>query len=128
MHARVLGGDDSGGRVFERQAFRGGHSEQFGGFEFQVLDQAGTNINALAAATYGMVGAGNASPRLAGLFSSFTTNDPQLTVEIDRPSVACLRCVVVTVCATRVRPAGWPQIDRAATRPGWRAPSPPEGR
>ena len=63
---------------------------QFGGFEFQVLDQSGTDINALAAATYAMVGAGNASPRLAGLFSSFTANDPQLTVEIDRERALAL--------------------------------------
>ncbi|MEO7271739.1 MAG: multidrug efflux RND transporter permease subunit [Vicinamibacterales bacterium] len=63
---------------------------QFGGFEFQVLDQTGTDINGLAAATFGMVGAGNASPRLAGLFSSFTANDPQLIVEIDRERALAL--------------------------------------
>ncbi len=56
----------------------------FGGFEFQVLDQTGTDINALAAATYAMAGAGNQSPMLGGLFTSFTVNDPQLTVQIDR--------------------------------------------
>ena len=56
----------------------------FGGFEFQVLDQSGGDINALAAATFGMVGAGNSSPVLTGLFSSFSANDPQLNVEIDR--------------------------------------------
>ena len=43
-----------------------------------------------SAATYGMVGAGNASPMLAGLFSSFTTNDPQLNVEIDRERALAL--------------------------------------
>ena len=63
---------------------------QFGGFEFRVLDQTGTDINALSAATFAMVGAGNASPRLAGLFSSFTTNDPQMTVEIDRERALAL--------------------------------------
>jgi HAE1 family hydrophobic/amphiphilic exporter-1 len=63
---------------------------QFGGFEFQVLDQAGTDINALSAATFSLVGAGNASPGLAGLFSSFTANDPQLTVEIDRERALAL--------------------------------------
>jgi HAE1 family hydrophobic/amphiphilic exporter-1 len=57
---------------------------RFGGFEFQVLDQGGTDVDALAAATFGMVGAGNQSPRLQGLFSSFTANDPQLQVTIDR--------------------------------------------
>jgi HAE1 family hydrophobic/amphiphilic exporter-1 len=57
---------------------------RFGGFEFQVLDQAGVDINALAQATGAMVGAGNQSPRLRGLFSPFTANDPQLQVTIDR--------------------------------------------
>ena len=62
----------------------------FGGFQFQVLDQAGTDINALAAATYAMAGAGNQSPRLRGLFTSFTVNDPQLTVQIDRDRALAL--------------------------------------
>jgi HAE1 family hydrophobic/amphiphilic exporter-1 len=62
----------------------------FGGFEFQVLDQTGGNIDALAAATYAMVGAGNQTPGLAGLFSSFTTNDPQLAIEIDRERALAL--------------------------------------
>ncbi len=62
----------------------------FGGFEFQVLDQAGTDINALAAATYAMAGAGNQSPKLRGLFTSFTVNDPQLTVQIDRDRAVAL--------------------------------------
>jgi hydrophobic/amphiphilic exporter-1 (mainly G- bacteria), HAE1 family len=62
----------------------------FGGFEFQVLDQAGTDINALANATYAMAAAGNQSPRLSGLFTSFTVNDPQLTVQIDRDRALAL--------------------------------------
>jgi HAE1 family hydrophobic/amphiphilic exporter-1 len=62
----------------------------FGGFEFQVLDQSGTDINALANATYAMAGAGNQSPKLRGLFTSFTVNDPQLTVTIDRDRALAL--------------------------------------
>jgi HAE1 family hydrophobic/amphiphilic exporter-1 len=57
---------------------------RFGGFEFQVLDQTGVDIDALAQATGAMVGAGNQSPKLQGLFSPFTANDPQLQVTIDR--------------------------------------------
>ncbi|HXW04083.1 MAG TPA: multidrug efflux RND transporter permease subunit [Vicinamibacterales bacterium] len=57
---------------------------RFGGFEFQVLDQSGTEVDALAQATAAMVGAGNGSPKLRGLFSAFTANDPQLQVTIDR--------------------------------------------
>ncbi len=62
----------------------------FGGFQFQVLDQAGTDINALASATYAMAAAGNASPKLSRLFTSFTVNDPQLTVQIDRDRALAL--------------------------------------
>jgi HAE1 family hydrophobic/amphiphilic exporter-1 len=63
---------------------------RFGGFEFQVLDQAGSDINALAAATQAVAAAGNQSPRLRGLFSSFTANDPQLQVTIDRQRALAL--------------------------------------
>ncbi|MEO8075951.1 MAG: efflux RND transporter permease subunit, partial [Acidobacteriota bacterium] len=62
----------------------------FGGFEFQVLDQGGTDINALANATYAMAAAGNGDPMLRGLFTSFTVNDPQLTVTIDRDRALAL--------------------------------------
>jgi HAE1 family hydrophobic/amphiphilic exporter-1 len=57
---------------------------RFGGFEFQVLDQSGTEITNLAQATQAIVAAGNQSPKLRGLLSSFTANDPQLQVTIDR--------------------------------------------
>jgi HAE1 family hydrophobic/amphiphilic exporter-1 len=56
----------------------------FGGFQFEVLDQGGGNIENLAAATQQVAAAGNQSGRVAGLFSSFTANDPQILVEIDR--------------------------------------------
>ena len=57
---------------------------RFGGFEFQVLDQGGTDINALAGAAYGIMGAANRDPKLRGVFTAFTANDPQLQVTIDR--------------------------------------------
>jgi HAE1 family hydrophobic/amphiphilic exporter-1 len=63
---------------------------RFGGFEFQVLDQTGTDINNLAAATQAVAAAGNQSPRLRGLFSPFTANDPQLQVTIDRQRALAL--------------------------------------
>jgi hydrophobic/amphiphilic exporter-1 (mainly G- bacteria), HAE1 family len=64
---------------------------RFGGFEFQVLDQGGGgDINALAQATQGIVGAGNRSGTLRGLFSAFTANDPQLQVTIDRQRALAL--------------------------------------
>jgi HAE1 family hydrophobic/amphiphilic exporter-1 len=63
---------------------------RFGGFEFQVLDQTGTDITNLAQATQAVAAAGNQSPKLRSLFSSFTANDPQLQVTIDRQRALAL--------------------------------------
>jgi HAE1 family hydrophobic/amphiphilic exporter-1 len=63
---------------------------RFGGFEFQVLDQTGTDVANLAAATGAMTSAGNQSPLVRGLFSPFTANDPQLQVTIDRQRALAL--------------------------------------
>jgi HAE1 family hydrophobic/amphiphilic exporter-1 len=64
---------------------------RFGGFEFQVLDQSGGEITRLAQATQAIVGAGNKSPKLRpGLFSTFTANDPQLQVTINRERALAL--------------------------------------
>jgi hydrophobic/amphiphilic exporter-1 (mainly G- bacteria), HAE1 family len=62
----------------------------FGGFTFEVLDQAGGDINQLAAATWGLIGLSAQSQRVTGLFSSFTANDPQLLVDIDRDKARSL--------------------------------------
>jgi hydrophobic/amphiphilic exporter-1 (mainly G- bacteria), HAE1 family len=63
---------------------------RFGGFEFQVLDQTGSDINALAQATQSLVTAGNRSGVVRGLFSPFTANDPQLLVTINRQRALAL--------------------------------------
>jgi HAE1 family hydrophobic/amphiphilic exporter-1 len=57
---------------------------RFGGFEFQVLDQTGTDISTLAGGAYAVMGAANRSPLLQGVFTPFTANDPQIVVTIDR--------------------------------------------
>ena len=62
----------------------------FGGFTFEVLDLRGADVNQLAAATWGLIGQSAQSQRVAGLFSSFTANDPQLTVDIDRDKARSL--------------------------------------
>jgi HAE1 family hydrophobic/amphiphilic exporter-1 len=61
-----------------------------GGFQFEVLDQTGGPIENLAATTSSLVREGNQQPQLRGLFSAFTTGDPQLSVEIDRERVKSL--------------------------------------
>jgi HAE1 family hydrophobic/amphiphilic exporter-1 len=56
----------------------------FGGFTFEVLDQSGGDISALADATQGLIARGNQGGRVAGLFTPFRADDPQLLVNIDR--------------------------------------------
>ncbi len=56
----------------------------FGGFQFEVQDQSGGEIDRLATATQGLAALGNRDPALRGLFTDFTSSDPQLLVTIDR--------------------------------------------
>jgi len=63
---------------------------RFGGFEFQVLDQTGTDINTLAQGLQAVTAGGNQSPKLRGLFSTFTANDPQMQVTINRQRALAL--------------------------------------
>jgi HAE1 family hydrophobic/amphiphilic exporter-1 len=62
----------------------------FGGFQFEVLDASGGDITNLSAVTGQIVAKGNGSGRLAGLNTSFTANDPQVVVEIDRDKARAL--------------------------------------
>jgi len=62
----------------------------FGGFQFEIEDRSGGTIDNLAAATFGVIGAANKDPALRSVFSGFTSNDPQLLVEIDREKAKSL--------------------------------------
>ncbi|NDB77433.1 MAG: efflux RND transporter permease subunit, partial [Verrucomicrobia bacterium] len=55
-----------------------------GGFKLYVEDRAGLGYDALYQNTMGLVGQSYQTPGLAGLFSTFTVNVPQLDADIDR--------------------------------------------
>jgi NodT family efflux transporter outer membrane factor (OMF) lipoprotein len=55
-----------------------------GGFKLFIEDRAGLGYDALYQAAQGVVGKGYESGQLAGLFSTFTVNVPQLDAEVDR--------------------------------------------
>src|SRR5579884_541628 len=55
-----------------------------GGFKMQVQDSSGAGLEALEGAVANVVGKGNSQPGLVGLFSSFSANQPQLYVDVDR--------------------------------------------
>ena len=56
----------------------------FGGFQFEVLDGSGGPIENLASVTQQVIGKAMQSGQVTGMLSTFTANDPQLVVEIDR--------------------------------------------
>ncbi|MBI3875726.1 MAG: multidrug efflux RND transporter permease subunit [Verrucomicrobia bacterium] len=55
-----------------------------GGFKMFVEDRAGLGHDALFQTVQGLIGQGYQTPGLAGMFSTFTVNVPQLDAEIDR--------------------------------------------
>ena len=63
----------------------------FGGFSFQVLEEGGGSLEELFQVTQKVAAAGNARPDLRGLFSSYTANDPQFLVKIDREKARSLQ-------------------------------------
>ncbi len=63
----------------------------FGGFTFEVLDLGRNSVQQIAEAANGLIGQGNTSGTLTGLFSSFTANDPQYLVHIDREKAKSLQ-------------------------------------
>ncbi|HEV3457758.1 MAG TPA: efflux RND transporter permease subunit, partial [Thermoanaerobaculia bacterium] len=62
----------------------------YGGFSFEVLDQSGTTVQALADATDGMIAATRSDPLVRTNPTNFTANDPQLLVIIDREKAKSL--------------------------------------
>jgi len=62
----------------------------FGGFQYELQDQGGHSLEELAKVSQDLVRQGSARHDLAGLYSSFTANDPQFLVTIDREKAKSL--------------------------------------
>jgi HAE1 family hydrophobic/amphiphilic exporter-1 len=73
---------------FEPPAIQGIGS--FGGFQFKLQDLGGNTLQDLDRVAHSIAAKGNQDPSLTGLFTSFTSSDPQLTVEIDREKAKAL--------------------------------------
>src|ERR1700756_3149062 len=63
----------------------------FGGFTFEVEEQGRNSGQQIAHAAYALIGRGNTGGELTGLFTSFTANDPQYLVKIDREKAKSLQ-------------------------------------
>jgi HAE1 family hydrophobic/amphiphilic exporter-1 len=64
---------------------------QFGGFTFEIEDLGRNTLQTLADTANQVVNTGNQSGKVTGLFTSFTANDPQVLVKIDREKAKSLQ-------------------------------------
>ncbi|MFS8037510.1 efflux RND transporter permease subunit [Xanthobacter sp. AM11] len=71
-----------------------------GGFKLQIEDRAGLGYEALDAATRAFLAKASQAPELAGLFSSYQVNVPQLFADIDRVKARQLGVAVTDVFDT----------------------------
>jgi HAE1 family hydrophobic/amphiphilic exporter-1 len=74
--------------VFEPPAVQG--LGQFGGFQFELLDQGNHTLQDLDKVTHDLTRAGFGRQDLAGLFTTYTASDPQFVVTIDREKAKSL--------------------------------------
>ncbi|MCU1297272.1 MAG: Hydrophobe/amphiphile efflux [Acidobacteriaceae bacterium] len=73
---------------------------QFGGFQYELQDQGSHTLQELANVTQEVVRQGNSRKDLTGLFSSFTANDPQFLVTIDREKAKSLHVPLAQITDT----------------------------
>jgi HAE1 family hydrophobic/amphiphilic exporter-1 len=64
---------------------------QFGGFQFELEDLGRNSLQGIADAANNLSAKGNASKEVVGLFTSFTANDPQYLVRIEREKAKSLQ-------------------------------------
>lgn len=62
----------------------------FGGFQYELLDQTGGPIEALGAAARNLTAQANRTPGVTGVFTQFTADDPQFVISIDREQAKSL--------------------------------------
>ena len=63
---------------------------QFGGFAYELQDQGSHSLEDLANTTQQLIRQGGARKDLTGLYSTYTANDPQFVVTIDREKAKSL--------------------------------------
>jgi hydrophobic/amphiphilic exporter-1 (mainly G- bacteria), HAE1 family len=63
----------------------------FGGFAYQLEDLGRNSLQTIADTANQLVGQGNQSGKVTGLFTGFTANDPQYLVRIDREKAKSLQ-------------------------------------
>ena len=72
----------------------------FGGFQFELQDLGRNTLPDLDRVAHQMVGASRQSKKLVNLYTSFTANDPQLLVSIDREKAKAMGVSLSQISST----------------------------
>ena len=73
---------------------------QFGGFQYELQDQGNHTLQDIDKTTHDLIRAASARKDLAGLFSTYTANDPQYVVTIDREKAKSLHIPLTQITDT----------------------------
>ncbi len=84
--------------LFQPPAVQGVGS--FGGFQFELQDQGRNTISDLDRVAHQMVAASRARKDLAGLITTFSANDPQVLVTIDREKAKAMNIPLSQITTT----------------------------
>ncbi len=84
--------------IFEPPAIQG--LGNFGGFQFELQDQGRNTLTDLAVIANQIIGASRQDRQLANLYTSYTANDPQLLVSIDREKAKSLSVPLSQISST----------------------------
>ena len=85
-------------QIFEPPAVEGVGS--VGGFQFMLQDEGANTLSDLDRVAHQMMGAGNAGKDLTGLYTSFSANDPQVLVTIDREKAKTMNIPLSQITST----------------------------
>ena len=72
----------------------------FGGFQFELQDTGGNSLHDIDRVAHEMIGASRQDKKLTGLFTSYSSNDPQLLVSIDREKAKALDVPLSQISST----------------------------
>lgn len=84
--------------MFEPPAIQG--IGTFGGFQFELQDLGRNTLGDLDRVAHKMIGASRQNPKLTNLYTSYTSNDPQLLVSIDREKAKAMGVSLSQVSST----------------------------
>ena len=85
-------------QAFQPPAVQGVGS--FGGFQFMLQDQGGNTLSDLDRVAHQIVGAGSQRKDLTDLYTSFSANDPQELVTIDREKAKTMGISISQIAST----------------------------